>query len=234
MNVFFDKESAMDMKSRRKARLAPEVTVPEDELGCAEIVYQITWDPIKQWSYPGESVRILLEILSTLPEDEYRAVAMRYGIGTNDSWKSPREIGLLWGISTGRVQRILEKSFRKLRHPKRKNLILPLIGMAADEEPPKPPRKPVDYDQRPILFENVEKFLDRRGKAALERSGRDIRFFGELISLGENDFLEIPGIGKKTLEYTRDCLASVGFCFGFRFEKEFYDLCAKRKAEATK
>lgn len=223
----------MDVKSRKKAHFAPGVTVPEDELGCAEIVYQVTWEPIKQWSYPGKSTEIMLEILSTLSEDEYRAVAMRYGIGTDKPWKSPREIGLLWGISTGRVQRVLEKAFRKLRHPKRKNLILPLIGIVADEEPPKPSCEPIDYNQRPLLFEPAEKFLDQRGRMALERSGKDIRFVGELITFGEGDFLKIPGIGKKALEYTRDRLASVGLCLGFSFEKEFYDLCAKRKAEAA-
>jgi hypothetical protein len=227
---------AMDMKSRRKARFAPGVTVPEDELGCAEIVYRITWAPIRQWSYPGKSVEIMLEVLSTLSdsEDEYHAVAMRYGIGTDEPWKSPREIGLLWGISTGRVQRVIEKAFRRLRHPKRKDLILPLIGIVADEEPLKTPSKPIDYSQRPLLFEPAEKFLDRRGRMALERSGKDIRFVGELITLGEEDFLKIPGVGKKALEYTRDRLASIGLCLGFRLEKEFHDLCAKRKAEAAK
>lgn len=225
----------MDMKLRRKASFAPGAAlVPEDELGCAEIVYRVTWEPIKQWSYPGKSTEIILTVLSTLSENEYRAVAMRYGIGADEPWKSPREIGLLWGISTGRVQRVIEKAFRKLRHPKRKDRILPLIGMVADEEPPKPPREPIDYNQRPLLFEPAEKFLDRRGRVALERSGKDIRFVGELITLGEGDLLKIPGIGKKALEYTRSHLASIGLCLGFRFEKEFYDLCAKRKAEATK
>lgn len=58
-------------------------------------------------------------LITMLTEEEQKAVRLRYQEGM-----TYREIGEIFGVERGRVEAILRKSFKKLRHPSRSKYLL--------------------------------------------------------------------------------------------------------------
>ena len=62
------------------------------------------------------------EVFKTLTFREEKVLRLRFGIGTKKS-HSLKEVGEVVGLSPERIRQICEKSFRKIRHPKRVKIL---------------------------------------------------------------------------------------------------------------
>lgn len=64
------------------------------------------------------------ELLETLTPREAKVVAMRFGLGDYDREHLFHEIGKHFEVSSHRIKQIVDKALRKLRHPRRHEMVL--------------------------------------------------------------------------------------------------------------
>jgi len=161
--------------------------------------------------------RRLEEILGELPKREQIALRARYSKYRDGHICSYRMIGdLLGGISASRVQQLIQKVLRKLRHPKRygyfvyKRRTMEVVAPSesrdrADVSPPGEGHKlPSHTKSLPLSY--FRHRISRRTCRLMNCHG--LKTLGDLIDKTPDELISLPGCGIKTVNEIRRLLKS--------------------------
>ena len=161
--------------------------------------------------------------LSTLKENERKAIALRY-----KQSKTIKETAESFSLTGSRIQQIIAKALRKLRHPSRLNYIREgLQGLQVAEERKKAEvRKAMESGDRGRIFEAISLYdlkLSVRSTNCLVRSG--MRTLSDLVKTVEEkpaSLRQIRNLRRQSLQEVLEKLEEYGVeCYEVRRACEF-------------